>query len=486
MHLGHALNKCLKDFIVKSRTMAGFDSPYVPGWDCHGLPIEIKVDEALGRKKLEMDPLEVRHACRKYAEKYLNIQSEQFQRIGVFGDFDHPYSTMTKGYEAKVIENFYAFFEKGLVYKGLKPVYWCIHDRTALAEAEVEYANHTSPSVYVKYALKSDPAAIAPDLAAYAGKVSTIIWTTTPWTLPASMAVAFHPRAEYQAILDNATRPGLHPRRRTRIRRSCPAQTRQGQASTVLATFPGAKLERVTFAHPFLERDILGVLADYVTMDQGTGAVHTAPAHGADDFYTGVKYGLDPTTRVDAGGHITEGLPEYDGKKSLRRQRTHRRVAQGARSAARARRHRALLSALLALPQAGHLPRHRAVVHLHGRRRSAAEPCALKPSRRSPAFAGTPPGARNASRTWSPRAPTGASRASASGACPLPSSSAKAAANCMKIRPPTAPSSSSSRAKAPTPGTRVPPLKSFLAGTRCAHCGDNCLPQGDGHHRRLV
>ena len=315
LHLGHALNKCLKDFIVKSRTMAGFDSPYVPGWDCHGLPIEIKVDEALGRKKLEMDPLEVRHACRKYADKYMNIQSDQFQRIGVFGDFEHPYSTMTKGYEAKVIENFYAFFEKGLVYKGLKPVYWCIHCRTALAEAEVEYANHTSPSVYVKYALKSDPAAIAPALAAYAGKVSTVIWTTTPWTLPASMAVAFHPRAEYQAILDHAT--GQVYLLAVELAPAVISKLGIGKDAghTVLATFPGAKLERAIFAHPFLKRDILGVLADYVTMDQGTGAVHTAPAHGADDFYTGVKYGLDPTTRVDAGGHICEGLPEYDGKR---------------------------------------------------------------------------------------------------------------------------------------------------------------------------
>jgi isoleucyl-tRNA synthetase len=315
IHLGHALNKSLKDFIVKSRTMAGYDSPYVPGWDCHGLPIEIKVDEALGRKKLEMDPLEVRHACRKYAEKYLKIQSDQFQRIGVFGDFDHPYSTMTNGYEAKVIENFYAFFEKGLVYKGLRPVSWCIHCRTALAEAEVEYANHTSPSVFVKYALKSDPAAIAPELAAYAGKVSTIIWTTTPWTLPASMAVAFHPRAEYQAIADNDTgqvyllAAELAPAVLAKLEIGKPA------GHTVLATFPGVQLEYANFAHPFLERDILGVLADYVTMDQGTGAVHTAPSHGADDFYTGVKYGLDATTRVDSGGHITEGLPEYDGKR---------------------------------------------------------------------------------------------------------------------------------------------------------------------------
>jgi isoleucyl-tRNA synthetase len=310
IHLGHALNKCLKDFIVKSRTMAGFDSPYVPGWDCHGLPIEIKVDEALGRKKLEMEPLAVRNACRKYAEKYVKIQSDQFQRLGVFGDFENPYSTMTHDYEAAVIDNFYAFLEKGLVYKGLKPVYWCIHDHTALAEAEVEYANHTSPSVYVKYALKTSPVVIAPELAEYAGRVSTIIWTTTPWTLPASLAVAFHPRAEYQAVLDNASgnvyilaaelAPTVLPKLGI-------------ASSTVVATFSGSQLERVIFAHPFLERDVLGVLADYVTMDQGTGAVHTAPSHGADDFYTGVRYGLDPTCHVDAGGHLRDGLPEYDG-----------------------------------------------------------------------------------------------------------------------------------------------------------------------------
>jgi isoleucyl-tRNA synthetase len=314
IHLGHALNKCLKDFIVKSRTMAGYDSPYIPGWDCHGLPIEIKVDEALGRKKLEMDPLQVRHACRKYAEKWVHTQSQQFQRIGVFGDFAHPYSTMTPDYEARVIENFYAFFEKGLVYKGLKPVYWCIHDRTALAEAEVEYENHTSPSVFVKYALKSPAAALAPELAAYSGKVSTIIWTTTPWTLPASMAVAFHPRAEYQAVLDEATgqvfilAAELAPAVLTKL-----GLGKQGHK--VVATFPGAQLERAIFAHPFLDREILGVVAEYVTMDTGTGAVHTAPSHGADDFYTGVKYSLDPTCNVDAGGHLRHGLPEYDGKK---------------------------------------------------------------------------------------------------------------------------------------------------------------------------
>ena len=310
IHLGHALNKSLKDFVVKSKTMAGFDSPYIPGWDCHGLPIEIKVDESLGRKKLEMKPLEVRNACRKYAEKFLNIQREQFKRIGVFGDFDHPYSTMTPEYEAAVMETFYAFFEKGMVYKGLKPVYWCIHDKTALAEAEVEYDNHTSPSIWVRYALTSDPAQIDPALAGK--KVATIIWTTTPWTLPASMAVAFHPSANYVAIqAENSewtyiVAEELAPA----VLKDCHIA-----AAATVTTFPGSRLEHATFAHPFLDRKIVGVLADYVTMDQGTGAVHTAPSHGADDFYTGVKYGIDQTCNVDEAGRLVKGLPEYEGKR---------------------------------------------------------------------------------------------------------------------------------------------------------------------------
>src|SRR5215813_1559267 len=198
LHLGHALNKCLKDFIVKSKSMAGHDAPYVPGWDCHGLPIEIKVDQQLGKKKLQMDPSAVRLECRKYAEKFLNLQREQFKRIGVFGRWDHPYSTMTPEYESVVLHAFYEFLEKGFVYKGLRSVYWCIHDQTALAEAEVEYENHTSTTVWVKYAMADDPAAVDPALRGK--KVFTIIWTTTPWTLPASMAVAFHPDEEYVAL----------------------------------------------------------------------------------------------------------------------------------------------------------------------------------------------------------------------------------------------------------------------------------------------
>ncbi|HEY3930178.1 MAG TPA: isoleucine--tRNA ligase [Candidatus Koribacter sp.] len=306
IHLGHALNKCLKDFVVKSKTMAGFDAPYVPGWDCHGLPIEIKVDEQLGRKKLEMDPLAVRQACAKYAEKYLDIQREQFKRLGVFGQWDKPYSTMTPQYESVVLRILYDFLEQGAVYKGLKPVYWCIHDKTALAEAEVEYEMHTSPSVYVRYMLTSDPAAIDAKLAGK--KVATIIWTTTPWTLPASMAVAFHPQSEYVALEQDGTVYIVAAELANSVKENTTLKS-----GVEVAHFPGNKLERVTFQHPFLDRSILGVLADYVTMDTGTGAVHTAPAHGADDFYTGVKYGIDQACNVDDAGRLRNGLPEYDG-----------------------------------------------------------------------------------------------------------------------------------------------------------------------------
>ena len=308
IHLGTALNKTLKDFIVKVRTMAGFDSPYVPGWDCHGLPIEIKVDNDLGRKKLEMDPMQVRDACRAYAEKYLDLQRQQFKRLGVFGCWDDPYSTMSPQYESVVLETFYSFYEQGLVYKGLKSVYWCIHDKTALAEAEVEYEMHSSPSVWVRYPLTSDPGKID---AVLAGKknVATIIWTTTPWTLPASMAVTFAPEAEYVAL---DTGEWIYIVAKALVQQTV-EKCSLGEAREV-ASFPGSKLEYATFAHPFLDRSVLGVLGDYVTMDTGTGAVHTAPAHGADDFFTGVKYGIDLTCDVDEGGVLRNGLPEYKGQ----------------------------------------------------------------------------------------------------------------------------------------------------------------------------
>jgi isoleucyl-tRNA synthetase len=305
IHLGHALNKCIKDFVVKTKTMAGFDSPYVPGWDCHGLPIEIKVDEQLGRKKLEMDPVAVRKACRDYAQKYVDLQRSQFERIGVFGRWSDPYLTMSFGYEASIVETFYDFFEKDFVYKGLKPVYWCIHDRTALAEAEVEYEQHTSPSVYVRYALTSDPAAI--DAALAGKKVSTIIWTTTPWTLPASQAVAFNPHMEYVALNCQGGIYLIAEELLSSVIVNCNLMSGANHAEPasqgdILARFPGSRLDRVTFQHPFLDRSVLSVVADYVTAEQGTGAVHTAPAHGVDDFYTGKRYDLPEIQYVDNSG----------------------------------------------------------------------------------------------------------------------------------------------------------------------------------------
>ncbi len=304
IHLGHALNKCLKDFVVKSKTMAGYDAPYVPGWDCHGLPIEIKVDEQLGRKKFEMPPGEFLEACRAYAQKYVDLQRSQFQRLGVFGAWDKPYLTMSPEYESATLATFYKFFERGFVYKGLKPVYWCIHDRTALADAEIEYEMHTSPSVYVRYRLTSSLAGIAGE------NVWAIIWTTTPWTLPASLAIAFNPELDYVAL---RTASGdiyiVAAALAESVREACAL----GELSEV-ARFSGSVLDRATFQHPFLDRSILGVLADYVTTDQGTGAVHTAPAHGADDFQTGVRYGLSAECNVDNAGRLRNGVAAWEGK----------------------------------------------------------------------------------------------------------------------------------------------------------------------------
>ena len=263
-------------------------------------------------------------ACRAYAQKYVDLQTAQFERIGCFGRWDKPYKTMARDYEARTLEAFYGFLEKGFVYRGLKPVYWCTHDRTALAEAEVEYEMHTSPSIYVRYRLTSPPEALDPSLKDR--EVYTIIWTTTPWTLPASMAVAFHPDFEYVALTASgdpkSPASAIDPVYivAAELAASVISACRLGKTQE-LARFKGTKLEHATFKHPFLERSILGVLATYVTADTGTGAVHTAPSHGADDFYTGQRYGLDQTTRVDAAGrmHVDHdawplaALPPFEG-----------------------------------------------------------------------------------------------------------------------------------------------------------------------------
>ncbi|MEQ1883895.1 MAG: isoleucine--tRNA ligase [Bryobacteraceae bacterium] len=297
IHLGHAFNKILKDFIVKLKTMEGYDSPYVPGWDCHGLPIEIKVDSQLGGKKAGMTASQIRAACRKYAEKYVDLQRKDFMRLGVFGRWQDPYLTMSAEYEAVIAGAFVDFLDQGYVYKGLKPVNWCIHDRTALAEAEVEYENHSSPSIWVKFALTSDPATIDPALAGK--KVWGLIWTTTPWTIPANLAISYHPKFEYAA----AEVDGEIYIVAVELLKATAEACGWGDPK-VVAAFPGAKLGGTMFQHPFLERTSIGILGDHVTLEQGTGAVHTAPGHGQEDYQIGLANGLSVFCPVDGGGRF--------------------------------------------------------------------------------------------------------------------------------------------------------------------------------------
>lgn len=309
IHLGHVINKLLKDFVVKMRTMEGMDAPYVPGWDCHGLPIELQVDKNLGhKKKAEMSVLEFRKATRDYAEKYIGIQSGQFQRLGVFGEWDNPYKTMDYAYEADTIRVLGQFIAKGSVYKGPRPVYWCVKDRTALAENEVVYANHTSPSIYVAFSLASDPAEIDPALAGR--NVAIVIWTTTPWTLPANLAIAFHPEYDYVAVDVGGDRVFVV----AEALLNTVAPKVGWTDHSVVARFKGKQIERARARHPFIERDSLCVLADYVTLEAGTGAVHTAPGHGHDDYVTGQKYGLDVYCPVDGAGRFDETVEAFAGQ----------------------------------------------------------------------------------------------------------------------------------------------------------------------------
>jgi isoleucyl-tRNA synthetase len=296
IHLGTAFNKIVKDFIVKSKCMAGYDAPYVPGWDCHGLPIEFKVDQELGKRKASMSPVEIRRECRAYAAKYVDIHRTEFKRLGILGRWEDPYLTMSADYEAIIAQAFVDFLARGYVYKGLKPVHWCIKDRTALAEAEVEYENHSSPSIYVRFKLATDPALLDPALAGR--DVYVLIWTTTPWTIPANLAISFHPKYEYVAV---DTPQGVMIVADGLLARVSEVL---GWDRTVVARFPGTKLEGAIFRHPFLDRDSIGLLGEHVTLEQGTGAVHTAPGHGQDDFVIGQRYGLPVYCPVDASGRF--------------------------------------------------------------------------------------------------------------------------------------------------------------------------------------
>ena len=297
LHIGHALNKILKDVINRSQQMLGKDANYVPGWDCHGLPIEIKVDGELGGKKAQMSTVEIRRACRAYAQKYVKLQSTSFQRLGVFGRWDDPYLTMAPEYQAAIAGAFVDFYAKDYIYRGLKPVNWCINCRTALAEAETEYENHKSPSIWVKFALTSDAAAIDPALAGR--DVFGLIWTTTPWTIPANLGLCFHPRLEYVAVES--------PQGVLIVADGLLAQVAKDlgwENHSVLARFPGARLDGTVFAHPFAQRESKGILGEHVTLEQGTGIVHTAPGHGMEDYIVGLQNGLQVYCPVDAAGRL--------------------------------------------------------------------------------------------------------------------------------------------------------------------------------------
>jgi len=315
VHMGTALNKILKDIVVKSKTMAGFRAPFVPGWDCHGLPIEYKVV----KESKKLSPLEVRKRSEAFARKFVDIQREQFKRLGVFGDWENPYLTMNPAYEAEILCVFAVFVEKGLVYESKKPVFWSTGAQTALAEAEVEYQERKDTAVYVTFPIATGQ---------LAGKASILVWTTTPWTLPANLAIAVHPKELYVVQeFEVAHASGLRPEE----------HNRDGYATLLLAdslvaqfcnatgfkpvgeptqSFPGNKIEGISVQHPFLARTSIVLTADFVTMDTGTGAVHIAPGHGEDDYSLGNKNGLPILSPVDDHGRYTEevGMSELVGK----------------------------------------------------------------------------------------------------------------------------------------------------------------------------
>jgi isoleucyl-tRNA synthetase len=307
IHLGTALNKILKDMIVRSRQIMGKNSVYVPGWDCHGLPIEHQVEKELGDQRQNMTQLELRRHCRAYAEKFIDIQRQEFKRLGVVGDWEKPYLTMSYDYEATIVRELGKFVFQGSVYKSKKPIYWCSSCRTALAEAEVEYEDHRSPSIYVKFPLLSDLSQKVPEISGK--KAFVLIWTTTPWTIPANLAIALHPDYDYALVelKDEAwiLAAGL-------------VEEVMAKADIsdykIVASLAAADLEGLKCSHPFVERESVIVQAPYVTLDVGTGCVHTAPGHGREDFETALKYDLEVYSPVDDDGCFTDDVPYFAGQ----------------------------------------------------------------------------------------------------------------------------------------------------------------------------
>lgn len=310
IHIGHAVNKILKDIIIKSKSMAGYDAPYVPGWDCHGLPIELKVEQLVGKPGEKISASEFRKACREYAAEQVEGQKKDFIRLGVLGDWDNPYLTMAFKTEANIIRSLAKIIGNGHLHKGAKPVHWCIDCRSSLAEAEVEYYDKTSPSIDVRFNA-ADPSAVAAKFGAsnVKGPISAVIWTTTPWTLPANRAISLHPEFEYQLVQAGDEALILAAELVESVMK------RAGIDSwTVLGSAKGADLELMRFTHPFLSFDVPLILGDHVTLDAGTGAVHTAPGHGPDDYVIGQKYHLEVANPVGADGCYLAGTyPTLDG-----------------------------------------------------------------------------------------------------------------------------------------------------------------------------
>ncbi|MFQ5673150.1 MAG: isoleucine--tRNA ligase [Nitrospinales bacterium] len=307
IHMGHALNKILKDFIVKIRTMKGFDATFIPGWDCHGLPIEHQVGKELGKKKKDTDNRQIRKLCREYADKFVGIQREEFKRLGVLADWERPYLTMDHSYEAAIVREFGKFVRAGMVYRGLKPVHWCTQCRTALAEAEVEYADHTSPSIYVKFPIKSGLSDLLKETED--AKSYFVIWTTTPWTIPANLAVCLHPDFKYVGVRVNGENLIVARELLSNLLEEWGVEKHE-----ILREWTGAELEGVVCRHPFIDRDSKVILGDHVTLEQGTGCVHTAPGHGQEDYVVGCKYGLDVYNPVDDGGVFKPDVEHFAGE----------------------------------------------------------------------------------------------------------------------------------------------------------------------------
>ncbi len=303
IHMGHALNKVLKDIIVKYKSMLGCYSPFIPGWDCHGLPIELQVDKNLGKKKHTTPVIEKRKLCREYAGRFVNIQRDEFRRLGIFGDWDMPYLTMSYDYEASIVREFGRFVKAGYVYKGKKPVHWCPSCITALAEAEVEYAEKVSTSVYVRFrVLDGDAKGIVPE-----GNLYLVIWTTTPWTLPANLALAVHADVEYSVVESEGDYYIVASDLVEKIADELKIK------GSIVKTVRGKDLEGIKARHPFIERDSVVITGDFVTTGEGTGVVHIAPGHGEDDYLAGLKYGLEILTPVNDYGKFTTAEAGLEG-----------------------------------------------------------------------------------------------------------------------------------------------------------------------------